>query len=175
MNKLRRYRLHLLAAGLASITALIHLYLGLTEVIRYVTTGHTLKLLSILFALSALAIIAGMLAFSRGAPRQPIYLLGMLLMVVYLVRYADWHVFGTADSLLGLEDAGHDHANGHDHAREPTEEEDESTLQSPIANLTVDPFALVSKTAEILLLLLLSVLYYVGMDRNVETNVDATR
>lgn len=56
-------------------------------------------------------------------------------MVVYLVEYVNKHVFGIAESFLGLEGEGHDHVNDNDHAHEPTEDEDESALQSLIAHL----------------------------------------
>lgn len=158
MTAIQRYRLHILAAGLAIITAGIHLYLGFMEIIQYFTAGQTPEVLSILFAVSALAIIAGMLAFYRGAPRQPIYLLGILLMIVYIVGYIDWHIFGTVESLLGIEAAGHDHAHDHDHNH--AHEEEESPLRLLIVHLIEDPFALVSKTAEALLLLILSIFYY---------------
>lgn len=156
MNARRQRQGHLLAAGLASVTAAIHLYLGLAEIIAVVTAGHHPDLLPIFFGISAIAIVAGMLAFYWGAPRQPIYLLGMLLMIVYLVGYADWHVFGTVEGLLGLDQVGHGHVHDHGHA----DEGEERALQLLIAHLIDDPFALVSKVTEFLLLILLGLLSY---------------
>lgn len=166
----------MLAAGLASITAIIHLFLGLTEVVQFVRTGHPPEFLSILFTISALAIIAGMLAFYRGAPRTPIYLFGILLMIVYIVGYIDWHIFETIESLLGLEETGHDqgHNHDHDHDHRHTHEDEESPLRLLIAHLIEDPFALVSKTAEVLLLPALSLLYYTETNRSTETDADVT-
>lgn len=169
MNRLRRCRLNVLAAGLASITALIHSYLGLTKAIQYVTTGYTPELLSILFAISAPAIIAGMLIFYREESHSPIY----PLMAVYIVGYVDRHVFGTAESVLGLEEAGHDRVNDHDHAHERTQEEDESARQLLIAHLVEDPFAFVSKIAEMLLLITLGILYYAEISSR-KTNANVT-
>lgn len=172
MKTLRRGWLFVLAAGLASITAGIHLYLSLTELVQYVTAGHTPEFLSVLFALSALAIIAGMLAFYRGAPHQPIYLLGILLMLIYLIGYADWHVFGTIEGLLGLEEAGHDHTDHtHDHGHG---HEEENALQLLITHLLENPFELMSKTAEALLLVILSFLYYAERNPSAETDADIT-
>lgn len=151
-------------AVFVGITAGIHVLLGLYGISEWLMTGNLSNILAPLFLLSGVAILIGMLGVYQGelAP-QPTYVLGVIVMVIYLIGYADWHILGYTETLLGLEDGGHnpdstghDHDNhdhgDHDHSR------DDSALVSIFNHLRTDLVALVSKTSEVISVTLLTAL-----------------
>ena len=73
-------------------------------------------LLPAAFVLAAVLSVLLVVGYYSGSfTSKPIYAVGAVLMGSYLVAYADWHVFGTIESTLGLDDVGLGHDHGHDH------------------------------------------------------------
>lgn len=101
------------------------------------------------FVLSGVAIIIGINVAALGLARRRIYVAGIVLMATYLIGYFTWHVFGhgawwplgperqwVSHSFLGILLDSH-----HLHPRN-------------------DPVSLISKAAELTLLVVLTLLYF---------------
>lgn len=149
-------QLRYVAAGLAHLVALLHLFhptLGFPRLVAYISIGQPfLDPRPAAFVLSAVALIIGVNLVWFGTPRKPIYAFGMLLMLTYIVGYFAWHFTGHGGFLPGREAYGHG---------------DLSPLENVIAHMADDVWARASKLAEALLLALLALLYYkesTGMD-----------
>ena len=162
----------LLAGVLVLVTAAVHLaigVIGLYESLIRGTGSAGMPLLYLFAAIAAYALV-GAYAFGRIEPASA-YALGLGLMVLYLVTYADWHVFGFAESTvpldangLGHDHATHDHGHAHDHGHSHDNHghshgNQDSSISLLIDHLRDDPFALVSKTAELGAAAILAVLY----------------
>lgn len=139
-----------LAAALAYVVAGIHLThpkLGMPRLVLLLTTDSAWLLAShprpVAFVLSGLAIIAGVTLAIFGYRRRLLYLLGIALMLVYVVGYLAWHFSGHGGFLPGREPLYHGM----------------TPLEALIAHLTTSPRAVVSKTAEVALLGVLTFLY----------------
>lgn len=141
--------LRYLAAGLAYVVALIHLFhptLGTPAFVAYTLAGTPLiDPRPAAFVLSGVAIIVGANLVLLGVPRKPIYLAGMALMVVHLAGYFGWHMAGHGAWWPLLDRPGHAHTLV-------------EILFGP-HHLRGDPLALVSKLSEFALLVVLVVLY----------------
>jgi hypothetical protein len=97
------WRVRLVGANLAFIVAGIHLLMGLRYWTLYARGGNYIPpdpRIS-LWTISALAIFAGMVALYLGAPKRPIYGLGIGVMVAYVVGYFSWHLGGHGKFYLG--------------------------------------------------------------------------
>lgn len=81
---------------LAFVVALIHLLLGLRYWTLYAMGGNYLPpdVRVPLWTLSGLAMLSGVVAAYRGAPRRPLYVAGVGLMLVYILGYFSWHLGG---------------------------------------------------------------------------------
>jgi len=88
--------IHVVAAHLAVLVAVIHLALGASNWLTYLSAGILFPpdLRWPLFVVSGLALVGGLLAAVAGAERRPLYLGGIALMVVYVVGYFAWHASG---------------------------------------------------------------------------------
>jgi len=88
--------IHIVAAHLALVTAVVHLALGILNWVQYASAGILLPpdLRWPLFVASGLAIVVGMVALVSGYPKRPLYVGGSVLMIVYIVGYFGWHVSG---------------------------------------------------------------------------------
>lgn len=88
--------LHLIAAHLAVLVAVIHLALGVQNWLTYLGDGVLLPpdLRWPLFVVSGLAIVGGLIAAIAGVDRRPLYVGGIALMAVYVVGYFSWHMGG---------------------------------------------------------------------------------
>ncbi|WP_435068453.1 hypothetical protein [Haloplanus sp. C73] len=88
--------LHIVAAHLVVIVAVIHLALGVSNWLTYLSGGILFPpdLRWPLFVVSGLALVGGLVAVIAGAERRPLYLAGIGLMVVYVVGYFAWHAGG---------------------------------------------------------------------------------
>ena len=143
------HQLRYVAAGLAYIVALLHLFhpkLGFPRLIAYISIGQPfLDPRPAAFVLSAGAIILGVKLVWFGAPQKPIYLLGMLLMLTYIFGYFAWHYTGHGGFLPGREAYGHGEL---------------SPVENVVAHLADDAWARASNLAEGALLLILALLYY---------------
>jgi len=141
-------RLAPIAGGLAGFVAVLHLSHpthGVGRLVQYVQLGALYDPRPLLFTLSGLAIIAGLTLSYAGADRKPLYLLGIGLVLVYVLGYASWHaLLGHGAFWPGIEGAGHT---------------DETLVESVASHLLNDPYAMVSKLAEVTLAGLLVVLY----------------
>lgn len=171
-------RLAYLAAGLASITGLAHLLVGLAAVYDWIRTGELGYVLGPAFVVVGIAIFGGLaLAYYRPATMRPIYAAGIALSALMLVGYVDWHATGYAETALGIEEytadhgghgsesgdhhgGGHDHDHDHDHGgHDEGGHADESVASVLVDHLVGDPVALASKAAEFVLIPLLGLLY----------------
>lgn len=95
------------------------------------------------FVASAVAIVVGIYLVLFGFPRKPIYALGILLVVTYVVGYFAWHLTGHGGFLPGRPPQYH--------GLQPHE--------AVVAHLRSDDWALVTLLAETTLALVLAVLY----------------
>ena len=143
-------QLRLVGAALAYIVAGIHLFHPRRGFPRLVTLAATdnLDLLvgdprPLLFVLSGFAIIIGVLLVLWDFPEKPIYVLGSLLLLTYIVGYFAWHLSGHGGFLPGREPIYHGL----------------SPIEAVIAHLQDYPIARWSKLAEFLLLVVLVLLY----------------
>lgn len=139
-----------IGAALAFIVATIHLFhpeRGYPRLLLLFTTDNLSLLYSdprpILFVLSGLAIITGILLVLWGFPAKPVYATGIALVITYIVGYFAWHLSGHGGVLPGREPIYHG----------------QSPVGAVISHLRNYPIARWSKIAEILLLAVLVVLY----------------
>ena len=139
------------AAGFAYLVAGLHLFhpqrgfprlvliLGLEDPV-----GHLLyDPRPLLFVLSAVVIVTGIKLVLLGAPRRPIYLLGMLLVATYFLGYFAWHLTGHGGFLPGR--IPNYHGLG--------------PVEAVVDHLRAYAWARWTKVAEAILLALLAVLY----------------
>lgn len=96
------------------------------------------------FVLSAIAIVSGMSLVLFGFLEKPIYALGLLLMVTYIIGYFAWHLTGHGGFLPGREP--------HYHGVAPHE--------AVVNHLQGDSWALVAVVTETLLAIILALLYW---------------
>ncbi|WP_254864116.1 hypothetical protein [Halovivax gelatinilyticus] len=132
------------AAGVALVVAIAHLFhptLGFPRLVEHLRLGTLYDPRPMLFTLSAVAIVAGVLLAYNGVRRQPLYVGGIVLIVAYLAGYGAWHTV--------LEHGGfwpHIEAHGH---------HDMGHAAVVVDHLLDDAWALVSKVVEAALLVLL--------------------
>lgn len=103
MNESASWRAHLLGANLAFIVAGLHLLMGLRYWVLYAMGGVYIPPdpRVTLWTISAIAIFAGMIALYVGAPKRPIYGLGVGMMLAYVLGYFSWHLGGHGRFYLG--------------------------------------------------------------------------
>lgn len=133
-----------LAAVLAVIVAIVHLYWALPELLLQLRFGILHDPRPIAFVLLALAILTGVLYLAFGGAPRPAYLAGIVLMILLLVGYVAWH------SLLSH--------GGFWPGRPATATHEGPLLGYVLDHLRIDRTALVSKTAEFALLVVLVLL-----------------
>jgi hypothetical protein len=99
---------HLVAAHLAVVVAVIHLTLGLLNWIRWINAGFLVPrdIRWPLFVFSGVALFVGLLLAAQGRHLRPLYLGGIALMVGYVVGYFGWHLGGHRSLLAFGESAG---------------------------------------------------------------------
>ncbi len=132
---------------LALIVAGIHVFhprLGYPRLVEHLLAGTLFDPRPLVFTVSGLAIVVGVLLVFNGIVKRPIYLGGIVLMLTYLLGYVAWHTV--------LDHGGfwpHIEAHGHD----------TGLFQTMMNHLQADILDLVSKVSEFLLLILLVYLY----------------
>lgn len=92
-----RVRLLELAAGqLAALVGMLHLGLGVRYWALYAGSGFYFPpdIRVPLWTFSGVAVLIGVVAATRGAPRIPVYGLGIIMMLVYILGYFSWHLGG---------------------------------------------------------------------------------
>lgn len=146
--------LRYLGAVLAVIVALVHFMhprLGFQRLLLYVEVGTLFDPRPLLFTLSALAIFGGMLLAYNEVYVRAVYVAGIALMLVFLVGYGAWHTV--------LEHGGFwPHLPAHAH-------EDRGFIEIMIAHLRADRWAVVSKFAEVTLVVILAALLILDSER----------
>lgn len=100
---------HLIAAHLAVVVAVIHVTLGLYNWIRWASAGFLIPrdLRWPLFVFSGVVLLVGLLLAAQGRYRRPLYLGGIVLMGVYVLGYFGWHAGGHRPLLIFGEGTGH--------------------------------------------------------------------
>ena len=145
--------LRYVGAGLAFFVAGIHALqptLGFPRLVQHVLLGAFYDPRPLVFTLSSLAIVAGVLLVFNGVAKRQIYLLGIGLMLTYLLGYVVWHT-------------ALDHGAFWPYiASQP--HTDQGLVEVIVLHLTQKPIELVSKVAELLLAGVLVVLYRVDHD-----------
>ena len=188
MVAIRVHRLELVAVALAAVTATIHLGLGTSEFVEYVAIGDRPGVLAPLFVLTGVLIAVGIGAGIVGTiDRRRLYVAGLLLMIVHLVAYVDWHALAVFERFVDLGERAHAHEHAstdrdlaaavgsHDAASDSVGTlVDVATSLSIVAgtfdHVVAAPIDLVTKTTEVFLLVTLLVLRWA--DR---TDVDPIR
>jgi hypothetical protein len=145
--------LRYVGAGLAFLVASIHAFnptLGFPRLVQHALLGALYDPRPLVFTLSGIAIFAGILLVFNGIARRRIYLLGMAMMVTYLGGYVVWHTLLDHGAFWPyIASQGHT---------------DLGLVESVVLHLQQKPIELVSKTAELLLLIVLAVLYREDVD-----------
>ncbi|WP_338738266.1 hypothetical protein [Haloplanus salilacus] len=138
--------LHVVAAHLVILVAVIHLALGVSNWLTYLAGGIIVPpdVRWPLFVLSGVAIVAGLVAAIAGVDRRPLYAAGVGLMIVYVVGYFAWHVGGHRPLLI-VGPGTHHHG---------------STLAYLVAHVFAGPVEFLALVSETALASLLGVLYY---------------
>ncbi|TYL36122.1 hypothetical protein CV102_24125 [Natronococcus pandeyae] len=132
----------LLVAGLH----LFHPQYGLERLVILLSTDPALLVSHprpVAFVLSAVAIVIGIYLVLFGVLVRPIYVLGMVLMLTYIVGYFAWHFTGHGGFLPGR--------TPHYHGLGPYE--------TVVSHLREDPWARAAIALESVLFVLLAVLY----------------
>lgn len=143
-------QLRYIAGALALLVAGLHLFHpqhGLERLVRLVSADPALLInhpRPLAFVLSAIAIVTGMYLVLFGFLKKPIYVLGILLMMTYVVGYFAWHLSGHGGFLPGREP--------HYHGATPHE--------AVTNHLRGDRWALIAVVSETLLASILAVLYW---------------
>ena len=145
----REIRILRVAAGALAILVgwlhVLHPDYGYTQLMLYVELGTVYDPRPPLFVLSGLALFVGVVVVMYGRIKKHLYLLGILLMVTYLVGYVLWH------TVLG-HGAFWPYMGGHYH-------HDVGFIETVVDHLRADNIAMLSKIAELILLVLLGLLY----------------
>jgi hypothetical protein len=138
--------LHVVAVHLAVLVAVIHLALGVSNWLTYLSGGILVPpdVRWPLFVLSGLAIVAGLVAAIGGVDRRPLYAAGVALMIVYVVGYFAWHAGGHRPLLI-VGPGTHHHG---------------STLAYLLAHVVAGPAEFLALASETALAGLLGYLYY---------------
>lgn len=138
--------LHVVAAHLAVLVAVIHLALGVSNWLTYLGGGIIVPpdVRWPLFVVSGLAIVAGLVAAVAGVDRRPLYAAGVGLMLVYIVGYFAWHVGGHRPLLI-VGPGTHHHG---------------STVSYLVAHVFAGPVEFLALASETALAGLLALLYY---------------
>ena len=93
---------HLVAANLAVVVAVIHLGLGILNWIKWASVGFLVPrdVRWPLFVVSGLVLVAGTWLAIRRRDRRQFYAMGMFLSLGYVVGYFGWHLSGHRPFLL---------------------------------------------------------------------------
>lgn len=139
--------LRMFGGVLALIVALLHFLhpqLGFQRLILHFELGTLFDPRPLVFTLAAIAIAIGIIFVYNDFLVRPIYVLGILLMLIFIIGYGAWHTV--------LDHGGfwpHIPAHGHP---------DQGFIEIIGNHLQADRWALTSKVAELALLVVLVVL-----------------
>lgn len=147
--RLTTQQLRYAAGALALVVAGLHIFhpqYGLQRLARLISSDPGLLInhpRPAAFILSAVAIVIGVYLVLFEILKKPIYILGILLMVTYVVGYFAWHLSGHGGFLPGRPP--------HYHGLEPHE--------AVISHLRSDSWAVAALVSETLLAVILAILY----------------
>lgn len=101
--------IHLVAAHLAVVVAVIHLSLGLLNWFRWLDAGFLIPpdFRWPAFVVSGFALVFALPLATREQYRRPLYAAGIALMAVYVLGYFGWHLGGHRTLLFFGEGHGH--------------------------------------------------------------------
>lgn len=142
-------RLRYVGAGLAGVVAVLHLFhptFGFPRFVIHLQVGTLFDPRPLLFTISGLLVLVGILLVFNGVLARPVYLGGIALVAAFLVGYGAWHTVLDHGAFWP-------HIHGHGH-------HDAGAVEILVLHLRADPAALVSKLAELALLVVLVVLYF---------------
>lgn len=145
--------LRVTAGALAILVGWLHILhpnYGYAQLVLYIEFGTVYDPRPPLFVLSGLALFVGVVLVVYDRSKRKLYLLGILLMVLYIVGYVSWH------TVLG-HGSFWPHMEGHYH-------HDVGVIETITDHLRADTIAFVSKLAELVLLVLLALLYRFDTD-----------
>lgn len=125
---------------------LLHPQYGLSRLLLFVDVGTIYDPRPPLFVLSGIALLCGVVLAFYGVRRRQLYLAGLGLMVAYLLGYVAWHTVLDHGAFWP-------HIHGHGH--------EVGIVENVLDHLREDTLALISKTAELALIPLLTVLAWV--------------
>lgn len=146
MIEIRRETYIQLAGVLAVIVAGLHLYWGIPRFLLYASIGAMPDPRPLAFVVSGHAILIAVTLVAAGVVGvRRLYLPGIALMAIHIVGYAAWHTVLSH----GVSGTGHTHDRGAVLGQ----------LHIVLEHLVNSPLPLASKTAELILLVLLAVLY----------------
>lgn len=144
--------LRLLGATLALVVAWMHVMhprLGLPRLVTYLQAGILFDPRPLLFTVSGLAIVVGIILVARGQYVKYVYLAGMALMVVYVLGFFAWHTVLQHGGLIWP----HLPAHGHD----------PDVVRFVQIHLIEEPDQFLAKLLELLLLGVLVLLYRIDV------------
>lgn len=131
---------------MALVVAAVHLYWGIPRFVAYASIGAMPDPRPLAFVLSGHAILIALTLIVLGVlDRRRTYLPGMVLMAAHLVGYVAWHTLLAHGVPTAYGPVGHGH---------PYHDVQEATLVV-VEHVLNSPLALVSKLAELGLLVLL--------------------
>ena len=151
--RLNRETVQAVTALLAFVVAALHLWWGLPRFVLYASVGTMPDPRPLAFVLSGHAIAVGVtLVAAEAVDARRTYLPGMALMAAHVVGYAAWH------TVL---------AHGFEPATEHTHVTPVTAGPIVLEHLVNSPLALVSKAAEVTVLVLLGWLLLAGRREDV--------
>lgn len=151
----------LLAAGSILLTvAAIHLVVGLITGYEWATIGTGSLVVAAMFVVYGIAgySIVGLYSTASIGPRTS-YLFAGVFLAIGFISYLEFHILQFTAGPLPLETIGVDHHHHHDHTHHHGHHTEPGVLENLANHLRDDFFALISRSLEVIGLVLLGVIY----------------
>lgn len=161
MSKRFRDRLHYVALAFILFSGIVHLSLGIGGVIQPGSFGINTRVLGLLFVVAGITVFAIIIGYLRAVlPQTHTYILGAMMMVVFIIAYVDWHVVNFFESVIDQTTFASElsHAHTHEHGSHGPENGANSFIMDVSDHLRTDPLALVTKSVEAIAAIILSFL-----------------
>lgn len=150
MDRVRTESIGLACGILATVVAGIHLWWGIPRFTAYASVGRMPDPRPLAFVLSGHAIMVAITLVAAGKlDAKRTYIPGIVLMLSHIVGYVAWHTVLTHGLSIAEETTAHGHSHTHIGA----------IVADVIGHLINSPLALVSKSTEAGVFLLLVLLY----------------
>lgn len=127
----------LAALQLALVVVAAHLYAGLVDLVDRLRYGFHGDPFPLLLVLSSAAVIGGVAYVGLGGRREPVYALGIALMLVHFFGFWAYHQVGHLPAMPWVDAAAEPHGRG--------------PVETLVLHLGEDPVALVAKLGELAL------------------------